>query len=77
MATTRTRITADEYLRITERDPRRTELVDGEIVVNRPRLWHAREQVVLSSAIIDWERQGRDRPMVVGPTEVRLTDGDV
>lgn len=77
MATTRTRITAEEYFRISENDPQRTELVEGEIVLNHPRLWHSREQFVLAHALVDWERQEPGRPMAVGPTEVRLTDYDV
>jgi len=77
MATAPTRITAEEYLRISAQDPRSTELVGGEIVVNHPRFWHGREQLVLAAALVNWEREAPGRPRAVGPTELRLTDHDV
>jgi Uma2 family endonuclease len=44
MATTaRTRMTVEDYLAISEEDPRRTELIDGEIVLMPdPRFGHGR-----------------------------------
>jgi Uma2 family endonuclease len=55
---TKTRITADEYLAIGV-DPwgRRSQLIDGEIVMNEPTRWHqdAVKEIVL--ALGAWERQ--------------------
>lgn len=76
MAITKTRMTVDEYDRLTEDDPRWTELVDGEIVVNEPRFPHARFQADLIGELAVWRKQGRGRPRAAGPTEVRLTEHD-
>jgi len=77
MAATRTRITADEYVRTAESDPRWTELVDGEVVVNEPRYPHGRLQALLIVALGAWELRVPGRGHVSGPTAVRLTDHDV
>ncbi len=72
----KTRMTVEEYDRLTEDDPRWTELVDGEIVVNEPRYPHARLQARLITALGRWEQAAPGRPQVAGPTEVRLTELD-
>lgn len=70
MATTgRTRTTVEEFLTISEGDPRRQELVDGEIVVvSEPRLAHGLLQAQLIGALAEWQRRVPGRARVAGPT---------
>ena len=75
--TTRQRMTAEEYIRIAADDPRWTELVDGELVVQEPKYPHARVQALLIAALGAWEQEVPGRAEVSAPTEVRLTDADV
>ncbi len=76
MTITKARITVEEYDRLTADDPRRTELVDGEIVVNEPRYPHAQLQADLIGALSIWRQRSPGRIRVAGPTEVRLTEFD-
>jgi Uma2 family endonuclease len=55
---TKTRITVDEYLAMEELEGRRTNLIDGEIVVMEPTLWHQRAIVEISAALLAWEKGG-------------------
>ncbi len=71
--TTRTRMTVEEYLAISEEDARRMELIDGEIVVTpEPRPAHAHLQAELIYAVESWRRRGSGRAIVFGPTTVFL-----
>jgi Uma2 family endonuclease len=70
-------MTFDEYVRVAADDPRWTELVDGELVVQEPRYPHARIQALLIGALARWEQEVPGRAEVSAPTEVRLTDVDV
>lgn len=74
MATTaRTRTTVEEYLAISEGDPRRLELIDGEVVVlSEPRLAHGCLQALLIGALSDWVRRVPGRARIAGPTGVHL-----
>jgi Uma2 family endonuclease len=78
MATTaRTRMTVEEFLAISERDPRRMELIDGEIfVVSEPRLAHGVLQAMLIGALAQWDRRAPGRARVAGPTGVHLGPHD-
>jgi Uma2 family endonuclease len=78
MATTaRTRMTVEEYLAISDEDPRRMELIDGEIVLMPdPRFAHARLQALLIGALVDWQRRAPARGSVAGPTSVHLGPHD-
>jgi Uma2 family endonuclease len=78
MATTaRTRMTVEEFLAISEDDPRRMELIDGEIVVTpEPRCGHAHLQAQLIYAVESWRRRVSGRAHVFGPTTVRLGEHD-
>lgn len=78
MATTgRTRTTVEEFLTISEGDPRRLELVDGEIVVvSEPRLAHGLLQAQLIGALAEWQRRVPGRARVAGPTGVHLRPHD-
>ena len=70
-------MTVEEFLAVSEDDPRRTELIDGEIVVtHEPRYGHARLQALLIYAIESWRRDGRGSASVAGPTTVRLGQHD-
>ena len=79
MATTaRTRTTVEQFLAISERDPRRMELIDGEIVVvSEPRLAHGRLQAQLIGALAEWQRRVPGRICVAGPTGALLGPHDV
>lgn len=61
-------MTVDEFLALTDADPRRMELIDGEIVVvNHPRFAHGRMQALLSGAIVEWERRDAlESPLLPG-----------
>jgi len=66
-------MTVEEFLVISEADPRPLELIDGEIVVvGDARLRHARLQALLIGAIIAWERRVPGTVTVCGPTGVSL-----
>ncbi len=69
-------MTVEEFDAATAADPRRSELIDGEIVVNEPRFGHARLQIKLGTALEVWRQLAPDRATVAGPTEVRLTPHD-
>jgi Uma2 family endonuclease len=78
MATTaRTRMTVEEFLAISDADPRPMELIDGELVVlTHPRAPHARAQALLIGALMAWERRVPGRAWVGGPTGVELGPHD-
>jgi len=63
-------ITAEEYLALELE--RGTELVDGQIVVNEPRLPHALLATRLLVALSDWTRTEGNRGLVTLPIDVRL-----
>jgi Uma2 family endonuclease len=69
-------MTADEYLALGEGHPR-TQLVEGEVVLNAPQLPH---QIVfgdLHFALQLWARADRGRGLVIAPLDVRLDDRNV
>jgi Uma2 family endonuclease len=69
------RLTADAYL---ERDdPRRTELIDGTIVVNEPTILHQRVCGLIYEALSQWTRTAEGRGTVSLPLNVVLDDGNV
>lgn len=70
-------MTLDQYLRTAADDPRWTELVDGELIVQEPRYPHARIQALLIGALTAWELEVPGHAEVSAPTEVLLTDSDV
>jgi Uma2 family endonuclease len=73
----RQRMTVDEFHAVSEEDPRRLELIDGEVVVMPdPKLAHARVQAVLLTELTNWERQGSGRARAYGPTQIDLTRYD-
>jgi Uma2 family endonuclease len=76
MGATATRMTADEYYAVTVVGDRK-QLVDGEIVVNEPRLSHARLQSRLNLALASWTQAGDARGEVFFPTDVRMDEHNV
>ena len=69
------RITAEEYLAI--EGERRTWLVDGEIVVNQPRLLHQVLHGRLFRALDGWVLAAGTRGLVTSPLDVQLDDYNV
>jgi len=70
-------MTVEEFVAISDRDPRRMELIDGEIVVvTEPRLAHGVLQALLIGALAEWQRGGSGRARVAGPTGVHLGPHD-
>lgn len=70
------RMTADEFLATTF-DERWVELIDGEVVVNEPRLPHGLVSTELVFLLRSWTGGGAGRGMVVVPIDVRLDDRNV
>lgn len=70
-------MTVEEFVAISDRDPRWMELIDGEIVVvSEPRLAHADLQATLIGALAQWQRGAAGRARVAGPTGVHLGPHD-
>ena len=76
MSATATRLTADEYYAVTVVGDRK-QLVEGEIVVNEPKLIHAALQGRLFYAIKTWTDAGDGRGFVSLPTDVRMNEHNV
>lgn len=76
MSPTATRLTADGYYAVTVVGDRK-QLVEGEIVVNEPKLIHAALQGRLYFALAGWVGGGERRGFVSLPTDVRLDDHNV
>lgn len=76
MSTTATRMTADEYYAITVIGDRK-QLVDGEIVVNEPKLIHALLQGRVHIALQTWIDRGDGRGFASLPTDVRMDEHNV
>ena len=75
MTTVAERLTADAYL--AREDPRRTELVEGVLVVNEPTVLHQRVVGLIYAALLAWTRAGSGRGVVSLPLDVRLDDATV
>ena len=71
MSTTATRITADEYYAQTVIGDRK-QLVEGEIVVNEPKLLHGEMQMRLGIALRSWTAAKAGRGQAFLPTDVVL-----
>ena len=76
MGATATRMTAEQYYALTVEGDRK-QLVEGEVVVNEPKLIHAALQGRLLSALRTWIDAGEGRGYVSLPTDVRLDDHNV
>lgn len=72
-------ITAKHYLALepAEPDPPRTELIDGEVVVNAPRWLHQIIAGELFFAVTAWTREQRGRGRAIWPIDVQLDELNV
>ena len=75
MSSVAERLTADDYLAL--EDPRRTELIDGTVVVNEPTVLHQHVAGLFYLALAAWPRAAPDRGTVSLPLDVRLDDATV
>lgn len=69
------RLSADAYL--ARDDPRRTELLDGRLVVNEPTLLHQLTVTEILTAVKIWVAAAPGRGVVSLPLDVRLDDDNV
>lgn len=69
------RLTADAYL--AQEDPRRTELIDGVVVVSEPAVLHQHVLGHLYATMLVWTRAEAGRGAVSLPLDVRLDDANV
>jgi Uma2 family endonuclease len=70
------RMTADEYLAM-PCDGRRTELVDGEVIVHEPLPLHQFVLLDVQRALDDWARATPGRGSISLPLDVKLDDRNV
>lgn len=75
MSTVAERLTADEYL--ARDDRRRTELVDGEVVVNEPSILHQHVCGLVYQALAAWARSPAGRGTATLPINVALDPQNV
>src|SRR3954462_10957626 len=75
MTTVAERLTADAYL--ASDDPRRTELIDGVVVVNEPSVLHQRVVGAVYEALATWTRTPDGRGAASLPINVPLDDANV
>ncbi len=71
------RMSAAEYLATPESRPRHTELIDGTVVVNEPRMRHARAQTALIYRLSRWIDDGEGRGYVSVPTDIVIDETNV
>jgi Uma2 family endonuclease len=69
-------MTAAEYLAWSEEGDR-TQLVEGEVILNEPTPLHASLQMRLSYELESWVRAGTERGLVLFPTDVVMDDFNV
>ena len=69
-------MTADEYLALGEGHPR-TQLIEGEVVLNAPKLPHQLVCTHLEVALVVWSRAAPGRGLAIRPLDVRLNDRNV
>jgi Uma2 family endonuclease len=75
VSTVAERLTADDYL--ARQDPRRTELIDGVVVVNEPTVLHQRVTGLVYAALLAWTQAAPGRGTVSLPLDVRVDDATV
>jgi Uma2 family endonuclease len=76
MEATAKRITAEEYFEISVEGDR-TQLVDGVLVVDEPRLIHGVLQAEIAAALSNWIYSGRGHGLVSLPTDVVMDEHNV
>lgn len=75
VSTVAERLTWDDFL--DREDPRRTELIEGVVVVNEPTVLHQRVVGLIYAAPIAWTQSGPGRGTASLPLDVRLDDATV
>jgi Uma2 family endonuclease len=75
MSTVVERLTADEYL--ARDDPRRTELIDGVVVVNQPTILHQHVCVLFLEALGTWTKTPAGRGVATLPLNLVLDEANV
>lgn len=76
--TAATRMTADEFLALPEDwRGRRSQLIDGEVVMNEPTWMHGHAQKTILVALELWVREASGRGAVAVPVDVRLNECNV
>jgi Uma2 family endonuclease len=75
VSTVAERLTADDYL--AREDPRRTELIDGVLVVNEPTVLHQRVVGLIYAALLAWTQAAPGRGTVSLPLDARLDNATV
>jgi len=71
------RMTAEEYLNCTELDGLRTELVEGEVVVNSPSVRHQIIRDDIHFALMSWARAAPGRGRATSPLDVLIDNRNV
>jgi hypothetical protein len=69
------RLTADAYL--AREDPRKTELIDGVVVVSEPAVLHQQVRGKLYYELVSWTATSQGRGAVSLPLNVVLDEGNV
>ncbi len=77
MAVAVRRVRAADYLATSEARPRHTELIDGTVFVNEPKLPHAFAQTELVYRLRRWIEAGARRGYVSTPSDVPIDDHNV
>jgi Uma2 family endonuclease len=73
-----TRMTADEFLALPEDwRGRRSQLIDGEVVMNEPTARHSHSQVKILVALENWDLEAPGRGKVYVPLDVKLNGRNV
>jgi Uma2 family endonuclease len=75
VSTVTERLTADDYL--AREDARRTELIDGVVVVNEPTVLHQRVVGLIYATLLTWTQSTPGHGTVSLPLDVRLDDSTV
>ncbi|HVF13627.1 MAG TPA: Uma2 family endonuclease [Acidimicrobiales bacterium] len=70
-------MSASEYLATADSRPRHTELIDGTVVVNEPKMPHARAQTRMIYHLQAWIESGEGRGYVTTPTDIVVNDRNV
>jgi Uma2 family endonuclease len=76
MGATATRMTAEQYYAITVEGDRK-QLVEGEIVVNEPKIIHAHLQLSIATALRAWTDAGENRGLALMPTDIVMDEHNV
>ena len=69
-------MTADEYLALGAGQPR-TQLIEGEVVLNEPQPAHQHVCSSVEFALQTWSRAAPGRRLTIRPLDVRLDDRSV